>query len=326
MSGMQYEEIPYVEKKVSRILYGTAAPPFLMGGDGSELLDAIFSLGVNTFDTARNYGLAEKSLGQWMEDRQNREEVVILSKCGHPGPDGTKRINETDIRKDFTESTGYLKTDYIDIYLLHRDDPDMEVGPIVEIMNALHAEGKTGAFGGSNWTHQRIEAANEYAYAHSLVPFSVSSPNFGLADQVKDPWGGGCITISGPTNEEARAWYKKTQMPVIAYSSLGRGLFSGRVKGDQAESAAEVLDDVAMKGYGYPENFERLRRCEELAKEKNCTVPQIAMAWIYSRNINSFAVVSTGKASRMQENIDALHINLTEDECLYLDLKKEERS
>lgn len=321
MSGMKYAEIPYVDKKVSGIIYGTAAPPFLEGGDGNELLDAVFSAGVNAFDTARNYALAEKSLGQWMEDRQNRDEVVILSKCGHPDADGTKRINETDIRKDLAESCGYLKTDYIDIYLLHRDDPDMEVGPIVEIMNALHAEGKIGVFGGSNWTHQRIEAVNEYAYAHDLVPFSVSSPNFGLADQVEDPWGGGCITISGPANEEARAWYRRTQMPVIAYSSLGRGLFSGRVRGDRPELAAEVMDEVAMKGYGYPENFERLRRCEELAREKNCTVPQIAMAWIYCQNINSFAVVNTGKAGRMQENIDALHIDLTEDESLYLDLK-----
>lgn len=265
MSGMKYAEIPYVDKKVSRIIYGTAAPPFLEGGDGNELLDAVFSAGVNAFDTARNYALAEKSLGQWMEDRQNRDEVVILSKCGHPDADGTKRINETDIRKDLAESCGYLKTDYIDIYLLHRDDPDMEVGPIVEIMNALHA----------------------------LVPFSVSSPNFGLADQVEDPWGGGCITISGPANEEARAWYRRTQIPVIAYSSLGRGLFSGKVRGDRPE----------------------------LARKKNCTVPQIAMAWLYCQNINSFAVVNTGKAGRMQENIDALHIDLTEDESLYLDLK-----
>ena len=142
---------------------------------------------------------------------------------------------------------------------------------------------------------------------------------------MKDPWGGGCITISGPANENARAWYKKTQMPVVAYSSLARGLFSGKVKGDAAESAAQVLDSVAMKGYGYPENFERLRRCEELAAEKGCSVPQIAMAWMYNQDINTFAVVSTGSPSRMQENIDALHINLTEDEVLYLDLKKEVR-
>lgn len=316
---MKYAEIPYVDKKVSRIFYGTAAPPFMAGEDAGELLDAIFAIGVNAFDTARVYGMSEKSLGQWMEDRGNRDEVVVLSKCGHPSPDGRKRVNEKEIREDFAVSSGYLKTDHIDIYLLHRDDPDVEVGPIVEIFNALHAEGKIGAFGGSNWTHQRIEAANEYAYARNLIPFSVSSSNFGLADQVTDPWGGGCVTISGPANQDARAWYQKTQMPVIAYSSLGRGLFSGKVKGDDPESAVGVMDEFAMRGYGYPENFERLRRCEELAREKNCTVPQIAMAWIYCQNINSFAVVSTVKAGRMQENVDALHIRLTDHEICYLD-------
>lgn len=320
---MKYAEIPYVDKKVSRIFYGTAAPPFMAGEDAGELLDAIFAIGVNAFDTARVYGMSEKSLGQWMEDRGNRDEVVVLGKCGHPSPDGRKRVNEKEIREDFAVSSGYLKTDHIDIYLLHRDDPDVEVGPIVEIFNALHTEGKIGAFGGSNWTHQRIEAANEYAYARNLIPFSVSSPNFGLADQVTDPWGGGCVTISGPANQDARAWYQKTQMPVIAYSSLGRGLFSGKVKGDDPESAVGVMDEFAMRGYGYPENFERLRRCEALAREKNCTVPQIAMAWIYCQNINSFAVVSTGKAGRMQENVDALHIHLTDHEICYLDRGEE---
>lgn len=323
MSEMQYVNIPYVDKKVSRIFFGTAGQPFMMGGDGNELLDAIFSTGVNAFDTARGYMLSEKSLGKWIAARGNRDDVVILSKCGHPSPFGRKRINETDIRKDFEKSSRYLQTEYIDIYLLHRDDPDVEVGIIVEILNAMHSEGKIGAFGGSNWTHQRIAEANEYAYKHNLIPFSVSSPNFGLADQIQDPWGGGCITISGSAGEEARAWYSKINMPVIAYSSLGRGLFSGRVKGNEPEKAAQVMDAVAMKGYGYPENFERLRRCEKLAAEKNCTVPQIAMAWIYSQNLNTFAVVSTTKASRMQENIDALHIALSEDEVNYLDLKKE---
>lgn len=325
MAGMQYAKIPYVDKKVSRILYGTAMPPFMMGGDGNELLDAIYKTGVNTFDTARGYMGSEISLGRWIEERGNREDIVILSKCAHPSMFGKKRVNEKEIRKDFSRSSEYLHTGFIDIYLLHRDDPDVEVGPVVETLNAMHEEGKIGAFGGSNWTHRRIAEANEYAYKHSLVPFTVSSPNFGLADQVQDPWGGGCVTISGPANEEARAWYGENQMPVIAYSSLGRGLFSGRVKSGEVEKAGDVMDAVAMKGYGCPGNFERLRRCEILAEEKGCTVPQLAMAWIFRQKINTFAVVSTSKAGRMQENIDALSIELSEDEILYLDLRKDIR-
>ena len=56
---MKYVEIPYVKKKVSRILYGTAAPPFMQGGGGNDLLDAMYALGINTFDSARVYGGAE---------------------------------------------------------------------------------------------------------------------------------------------------------------------------------------------------------------------------------------------------------------------------
>lgn len=320
---MEYVKIPYVEKAVSRIFYGTAGQPFMMGGDGNDLLDAIYATGVNAFDTARNYMLAEKSLGKWIVDRGMRDKVVILSKCGHPSPFGRKRVNEKDIRKDLRKSLGYLGTDYIDIYLLHRDDPKVPAGEIVEIFNSLHAEGKIGAFGGSNWTHQRIAEANEYAYSHDLIPFTVSSPNFGLADQVQDPWGGGCVTISGPENQEARDWYEKNQMPVIAYSSLGRGLFSGKVKSGEPQKASETMDGNAMKGYACPENFERLRRCEELAEKYQCTVPQIAMAWIYRQPLNCFAVVSTTKPERMQENIQAMGLPLTKDEVLYLDLRKE---
>lgn len=156
---------------------------------------------------------------------------------------------------------------------------------------------------------------------HNLIPFTVSSPNFGLADQVEGPWGGGCITISGPANKDARLWYKEKQMQVIAYSSLGRGLFSGRVKSDKLDQVKEVLDAIAMKGYGYPENYERLRRCEELAKAKGYTVPQISMAWIYHQELDTFAVVGTSSEKRMQENIEALHIELTKEECEYLDLR-----
>ncbi len=324
MSEMKYAQIPCIEKPVSRILYGTASDPYQSGGDGGDILDAMLALGVNIFDTARQYGYAENSLGNWIESRQNRDQIVLLSKCGHHVPEtGEKRVSEREMRKDLQQSLSCLKTDYIDIYILHRDDPDVPAGTIVEIFNAMHAEGKIGAFGGSNWTHQRLEAANEYAYQHNLIPFAVSSPNFGLADQICDPWGGDAVTISGERNAEARSWYRRTQTPMIAHSSLGRGLFSGKLKSSEYDAADRVMDSYAMKGFHCPENFDRLRRCEILAQEKGVTVAQIAMSWIFRQGINAFAVVSTIKPSRMRENIDALNLNLSEQECLYLNLKSE---
>ena len=195
------------------------------------------------------------------------------------------------------------------------------MGAVVELLNALHEEGWIGAFGGSNWTVERIAEANAYAAAHGLIPFSVSSPNFGLAEQVADPWGGGCVTVSGPSNAAARAWYAARRMPVIAYSSLGRGFFSGRVFSGDAARVGELLDPPAVKGYACPDNFERLRRCEELAARKGVTVPQLAMRWIFAQELNTFAVVSTSSPARMQQNIDALQIPLTAQEADYLDLR-----
>lgn len=322
-ASMKYAEHPYINKKISRIFYGTAMKPFNEGKDGSQLLDAMYELGVNAFDIARVYGGAEGSVGRWVEARGIREDVVLLSKCAHYSlEDGRKRVNEACIREDFAISSEELRTDYIDFYLLHRDDPDIPAGEIVEIMNALYREGKIRAFGGSNWTHQRVAEANAYAKEHNLIPFTVSSPNFGLAEQICDLWGGGCVSISGPSNKEAREWYKKNNIPVIAYSSLARGLFAGKIKSSETHRLAEILDDMTLKGYGCPENYERLRRCEELAEKKHCSVAQIAMSWIYHQEVDTFAVVSTSSPERMQENIEALSLVLSAEECEYLDLQE----
>jgi len=318
---MIYKDIKYVNKPVSNIFFGTATPTFLAGEEQNELLDAVLEMGVNAIDTARVYQGSESVIGKWLSSRGCRDKVVLLSKCAHPSPLGVKRVSEKAIRSDFETSSRNLQTDYIDIYLLHRDNPKVPVGDIVEWLNAMHAEGKIGAFGGSNWTHERIQEANEYAYAHNLQPFTASSPYFGLADQICDPWGGGCISVAGPSNASARDWYRKADMPIIAYSSLGNGLFSGRMKSNDTANVSKYLNKYAIKGYGCPENYERLRRCEEVAAKKGYTVPQIAMAWIYNQDLNVFAIVGTTNADRMRQNIEALDIKLSEAEIKYLDLQ-----
>lgn len=319
MSGLVYETLPHVAKPVSRILYGTARKEIMLGGrTGLNLLDQITDTGVTAIDTARAYPGCERTVGKWLSSRKNRDSVVILSKGGHPAG-GKKRVDVPSIRADVQTSLKKLQTDYIDIYLLHRDDETQDVGPIVEVLNVLHRSGAIGAFGASNWTHQRIQLANEYATAHGLIPFTVSSPNFGLAQQFVDPWAGG-VTISGPENADARAWYSKTRMPVIAWSSMGRGFFSGRVRSDQPEAAKKFLDRPARRAFEHPMNFERLRRVEQIASAKGATVSQIALAWIFSQTLDVFGVVTASSGARMAQNIEALDVHLTPDEVAYLDL------
>ena len=135
--------------------------------------------------------------------------------------------------------------------------------------------------------------------------FLCSSPNYGLTRQIADPWGGDCVTISGPENEAARAWYIENQMPVIAYSSLGRGFFSGRFKSFDYDKARQILDGPGQKGYLSEDNMRRLAKVEEIAKESGLKVPQVAMQFILNSPMNVFAAVSTGGLDRILENVEA---------------------
>jgi len=331
---MLYGSVPHVKKLVSRIVFGTAMPKMFAAfrsvyGDAPDfqarldaafaLLDDMYAEGVNCFDCSDHYG--EEPLGEWLEARGLHDKVVILTKGAHHNK-WRKRVTDFDILHDVHNSLAKLKTDHLDIYMLHRDDPAVPVGPIMDALNRCYDEGKIGAFGVSNWTIPRIIEANEYAARHGLMPFTVSSPNFGLADQVADPWGGGCVTISGPANKADRQWYADNRIPVFAYSTMARGFFSGLVRSDAPERAGEVVDAPGLKGYGCPENFERLRRCEILAAEKGLTVPQIAMAWIFNqKDLDVYALVATGRRENMRTNVAASEIQLTDAECRWLDLE-----
>jgi aryl-alcohol dehydrogenase-like predicted oxidoreductase len=314
----RYGKIPGLEKPVSRMIFGTAIGPMIEGKNADELLDVAFAKGIHTFDTARGYGRAEESLGGWMKRRDNREQVVVISKCGNCDSDGSVCVNRKVIETELAESLQALQTDYIDIYLLHRDDPKTPVSEMIDALNELQKEGKIKVFGVSNWTHERIEEANRYAKEHHFQGFSVSSPHFGLAEQVVDPWGGNCVTITGKQNQAARNWYQENQMRIIAYSSLARGLMAGRIKSSQEAQAAEILDPFCVKGYVCHDNFERLARCEELAEKKGCTVSQIALAWMFRQDLNIYVLVSTTKAFRLEENLRAFTVNLSEEENRYL--------
>ena len=331
---MQYSYVKGLDKKVSKMVFGTATPllftavaPGATKADEDAafaLLDNVFAHGINTFDCASHYG--EEIMGRWMQARGNRDECVIITKCAHPNK-WRDRVTEFDILSDAHDSLAKLRTDKIDLYMLHRDSHTYPVEKIVETLNTLHKEGKIAAFGGSNWTCERIAAANKYAAENGLVSFTLSSPNFGLAEQINDPWisdakfADGCVTISGPENEENRKWYADNSIPVFAYSSLARGFFSGAFSSAEPEKAKEIMDEPGILGYYCENNLERLARCEKLAAKYGVTVPQIAMAWIYNQPMDVFAICAPINNEQLESNIAAMELTLTKEELDWLDLK-----
>lgn len=317
---MRYGNLPNISKPVSRLVQGTVMVRTDSLEASFQLLDDVYDLGGNTFDTAHGYGGGdcERAFGRWVAERGLRDKVVILGKGAHHNQD-RRRVTPFDITSDLFDSLARMHIDHIDLYVLHRDDPAVPVGPIVEVLNEHCAAGRIHAFGGSNWSHHRIQAANEYADVHHLIPFAVSSPNFSLAVQVKEPWEN-CISLTGAQNAGARAYYQANQMPLFTWSSLAGGFFSGRFRPDNLEQFTAYLDRLCVDSYCYPENFERLQRVQELAQERGLTTAQIALAWVLGQPLNIFALVGCANRAEFAANVAALDLALTEDELRWLDV------
>jgi len=322
---MEYGAVAGIDKPVSRLVQGTI-PLTESDVPGSlALLDAVYEHGCRTFDTAHGYGggACERVLGQWVNSRGVRDDIVILDKGAHPY-DGRVRVTPDDITSDLHESLQRMHLDYVDLYVLHRDNSEVPVGPIVEVLNGHKRAGKIGEFGGSNWSTARIAEANAYAAGNGLDPFTISSPNFSLAVQVKPPWEG-CLSISGPAGEEERGWYVEARMPIFPWSSLAGGFFSGRFRRDNRDTFDSYLDKLCVESYCSEENFRRLDRVEELGARYGLSIPQVAMAYIMSQPIDVFALVGCRTGDEFAMNTAVLGQKLNGDELDWVDLRSGER-
>ena len=321
---MKYAKIDGIDQPIARLILGTFGINSRETEKGWALLDAAFDLGYTTLDTGHAYP-SEMAIGQWIEKRKNREKIVIISKCSHPN-EVRKRVTPFDMASDLHDSLARLRTDYIDIYLLHRDDPTVPVGPLVEALTEHRRAGRIRAFGASNWTHQRIQQANDYAESHGCEPFLVSSPHFSLAEQVEEPWAPGCVAISGPDASDARDWYTQNQMPVFAYSSLARGFFSGRISRQNFEEIRESIDAPCLHGYCHEPNFQRLDRAYALAAEKGVALPSIALAYVLNQKFDVFPITGAANPEELTASLSTLDLTLSSEELEWLDLTRGSRA
>ncbi|MBN2983096.1 aldo/keto reductase [Cohnella algarum] len=310
---MEYLTIPGLAKPVSRLMKGTD----YFKHDSYEIaaanMDAFLSIGGNAVDSAHIYcgGQSEEVLGRYMKERGNRDQIVILTKGAHHDRNGP-RVTPEAIRHDLNVSFERLQTDFIDLYALHRDDPNVEVGPIVEALNEPIRAGTVGAIGVSNWTWRRIREANEYAAANGLAGFTFSSPNLSLA-KANEPFWAGCVSA----DEETCSWHEQTQLPLFSWSSQARGFFTGRFSPD-------VRDDADIVRVFYSDaNWERLRRAEQLAREKGATTIQIALAYVLNQPFPTCALIGARSQEELRSCDEGSKIRLTQEELAWLDLRME---
>ncbi|RMH10590.1 MAG: oxidoreductase, partial [Gammaproteobacteria bacterium] len=299
---MRYLRVEGVDKDISQMLMGCDNQRTF--AHAAVMFDDWFERGGNAFDTAHIYGggLQERLLGQWINARGVRNEVVILSKGGH-----TPFCYPEAIAKELQESLDRLQTDHVDLYILHRDNPDIPVGEFVDLLHEQRMAGRIGVFGGSNWSIDRIREANEYARQHGKHGFSVLSNNLSLAEMVRPVWTG-CLHVSDP---ESRAWLTKNQFPNFAWSSQARGYFL-------PESLRMRLGTDNFQCWDSPENRARRERAEQLADQLGVSPINIAAAYVLNQPFPSFALIGPRSIEETISSLRAMDIKLTSDQIEWL--------
>lgn len=301
-AAMKYGRIAALDKPISRLIMG-AAPNDMPRT--AVLFDDFFEHGGNCFDTAHMYGdgLCETLLGQWVRNRGVRSQVVILDK-GANAPWCTPEY----LSSQHAESLDRLQMDFVDIYMIHRDNPAVPVGEFIDAMNRHLAAGTMKCFGVSNWTIERIEQANAYATKNHLASIAAVSNNFSLAILDASVWPG-CLHSS---DAASRQWFAGSQMPLMAWTSQAKGFFSDRAGPDKLD------DKERVRCWYSPDNFLRRQRAYELAKKKGIEPNSVALAYVLCQPFPTFAMIGPRTLANLRSSLEALTVELTDGEVRFL--------
>ncbi len=319
---MKYVTIPHSELRVSQICLGSAEfGASITRQDAFRLLDTFVAEAGNFIDTAHVYSdwipntksTSEKWIGQWLKQSGMREDTVIATKGGHPElrSMNVSRMSREDIEQDVNESLEYLQVDVIDLYWLHRDDVNMPVGEILDILNEQVWLRNIRYFGCSNWSVKRIKEAQDFAERKNIKGFVANQPLWSLAaaDMSKIP----DQTLVG-MDEEGMVFHKRTQLAAIPYSSQAKGFFS---KVEQL--GREGLSEGDQKVYYSEINKRRLLRVKELAKKYTVSVNDIALSYLLSQPFTTIPVVGCKTVDQLRASLKALDVVLTSEEIAYLE-------
>jgi predicted dehydrogenase/aryl-alcohol dehydrogenase-like predicted oxidoreductase len=305
-SSVPKRAIPGLAKQASSVALGFEFFPDF--ASASLTLDGFYEAGGNLFDTAYIYGngATEAVFGDWHTSRGvDREEIVLIGKGVH-----SPLCYPDQIGKQLTASLDRLKTDYVDVYFMHRDNPDVPVDEFVDAMDAEASAGRIrGIFGGSNWTRERMDAAIAYAAKSGKRAPAALSNNFSLAEMI-DPIWAGCVAAS---DDEWKDWLMKTQTPNFAWSSQGRGFFTDRAGRDR------FGDEEIVRCWYSEQNFLRRDRAYELAAKRGRSPIHIALAYVLAQPFPVIPLIGPRTLRELEDSLSALDIALTPEEVRWLE-------
>lgn len=308
---MKYQVINGIPQRASTLCLGTMFMGMIPKAESDALLDRYVEAGGNFLDTAKIYSdwccdvpsVSEKGIGQWMADRGNREKIIIGTKGAHHDmATGQKRLGRRDIMSDLEASLRHLHTDYIDLYWLHRDDPDTPVEGVMETLDLCRQSGKILAYGCSNWTTPRIAEAQRVARQNAWLSFVANQPMFGPARINEEAMPDKSLVGMSEALLES---HRRSKLVCIPYSSQAGGLFQ------KIHSGTRDLGAFRGGVYGHPDNPRRFQAMQEVAKCRSWTMTQVVLAYMQAQIFPTLPIVGPHTLDQLNDCLSGADLRLS---------------
>lgn len=283
--------------------FGTVNAGTAWGNDDDfEIIEKYIELGGNVIDCARVYtdGRAEEVLGRWITKRGKRDDLIIITKGGHPLFESmnVSRMSREEMEADLNTSLKALCVDTIDIYFYHRDDLSQPVSDLIELMESFVREGKIRYYACSNWTTERMKEADEYCKAKGYRGFVANQMLFNMAAETMKPFPDKTMVAMDDKMIEYHKTSKNLAMP---YFGVCSGFFHIlAAKGEEA---------VRNSPYYTRKNLELAVRIEALREKYNATISQILLGFFFQRGMDICPLAGADNEQQLLEAMGTFDID-----------------
>jgi aryl-alcohol dehydrogenase-like predicted oxidoreductase len=314
---MQYALLGNTGLTVSRLAFG--AMTFTAGNKGlgaiykvgadlaGQLVGRALDAGINFFDTADGYagGESEAMLGAAL--KSHRDEVVIATKVGfRTGPSLTRAgLSRRHILLSVDQSLKRLGTDWIDVYIAHREDQYTPLEETLAALDAVVRAGKVRYLGFSNWSAWKASAALEIQKANGLAPFSHGQMYYSL--------------VGRDVERDIIPMMRLYGLGMTVWSPLASGFLSGKYTRQTLSDPDNRLSGFDILPFDKEEGFKLVERMRAIADVHGASVAQVAIAWLLARRAVTSVIIGSTKLSQLEDNLKAAVVTLSAAEFAELD-------
>ncbi len=310
---MEYIRLGQTGLKVSRLCMGMMTygdpkwrPWVLPAADARPFVIRALELGINFFDTADMYslGASEQVTGQLLRELARRDEVVIATKVFSPmGPGPNERgLSRAHILDSIDASLKRLGLDYVDLYQIHRYDPDTPIEETLQTLHEVVQAGKARYIGASSMYAWQFARMLHVSQAHGWARFVSMQNHYNLVYREEE--------------REMLPLCRAEGVGIIPWSPLARGFLAGnRTRTEDTATMRAQTDDFAQSMYYRDNDFAVVDQLKQVAAARGVAPAQIALAWVLAQPGVTAPIIGASRIEQLNELGAALSIKLSEDEC-----------